>query len=341
MHVSLSRTEDSSTRAAVELVRGASRFVLCGHMRPDGDCLGAQAAFARVLERLGKQVWVINPDLPEKRYAYLGEHCHFRAWTGGELPVHDVAVLLDFNDTKRLGPLEAPLVAAASKKLVVDHHVHSGPVFWDAAYIDVGAAATGLLVRRLARDLGVELDLHAATGVFTSLVTDTGWFKYSNTDGETLAVAAEMVALGVQPHVIFDALYQSRSREHPVHIGKLLARTEYLAEGRLAVVVWPLAEVVDGDLVDTDEVLDILRSVKSVEVVLFLRELKRGQVKLSARSKTNYDVQALCAGFGGGGHKKASGALVSGTLDDVRARLVAAALDGFTGGFVPGGASAS
>lgn len=332
MHVSTPRIQDASTPAAIELFRRSARFVLCGHMRPDGDCLGAQAALARVLERLGKQVWVINPDLPEKRYAYLGEHCHYRAWTGGELPVHDAAVLLDFNDSKRLGALEAPLLAAASKKLVVDHHVHSGPVFWDAAYIDVSAAATGLLVRRLARDLCVELDVHAATGVFTSLVTDTGWFKYSNTDGETLAVAAEMVALGVQPHVIFDALYQSRSREHPVHVGKLLARTEYLAEGRLAVVVWPLAEVVDGDLVDTDEVLDILRSVRAVEVVLFLRELKRGQVKLSARSKTTFDVQALCGGFGGGGHKKASGALVDGTLEDVRARIVAAALARFASG---------
>jgi len=320
----------------LELLRRGQRFVLSGHVRPDGDCLGAQLALAHVLEGLGKQVWIINPDQPEGRYAYLGERARFGAWSGGELPVHDVAVLLDFSDPKRLGPLQAPLFAAPSKKAVIDHHVHEGAVFWDAAYIDVRAAATGLLVRRVARELGVRLDAVSGLGVFTSLVTDTGWFKYSNTDRETLDAAAEIVGLGVEPHVVYNALYQRRSREHPLHVGRLLARTEYLAQDRLALVAWPAAEVVDGDLVDTDEVLDILRSVRAVEVVLFLRELKSGEVKLSARSKSEFDVQALCAGFGGGGHRKASGALVRGTLEEVRGRLVEAAL----ARFVAGGAGA-
>lgn len=314
-------------QAAVELLRSARRFVLCGHMRPDGDVLGAEAALASVLTGLGKEVWVINPDAPEARYDYLVRGLRHRAWSAGaELPVHDVAVMLDFCEPERLGALEKPLFAAPSKKLVVDHHVHGGKVFWDAAFVDVRAAATGLLVRRIARALGATLDRAAAHGVFTSIVTDTGWFKYSNTDAEALATAAEMVELGVQPSEVFDALYQRRGREHPLHLGRLLARTEYLAEGRLAVVAWPLADVVGPDHCDTDELLDILRSVRAVEVVLFLRETKSGEVKLSSRSKTAFDVQALCRNFGGGGHKKASGATIPGALDDVRARVVAAAL---------------
>jgi nanoRNase/pAp phosphatase (c-di-AMP/oligoRNAs hydrolase) len=326
---------------AVELLRSARRFVLCGHMRPDGDCLGAEAALAHVLQALGKQVFVINPDPPEGRYGYLARTTDFRAWRGGSLPEHDVAVMLDFCDPPRLGALEAPLFAAPSKKLVVDHHVHAGAKFWDAAFVDVRAAATGLLVRRIARALDVPLDAAAATGVFTSLVADTGWFKYSNTDAETLATAAEMVALGVEPSELYDALFQRRSREHPLHVGKLLARTEYLADGRLAVVGWPLAEVVDAEHVDTDEVLDVLRSVASVEVVLFLREQSAGSVKLSARSKTAYDVQELCRAFGGGGHKKASGATIAGTLDDVRARVVAAALERFRAASRSGGGNSA
>ncbi|MBK7878170.1 MAG: bifunctional oligoribonuclease/PAP phosphatase NrnA [Planctomycetes bacterium] len=322
-----SRPLDSDQLAAVELLRSARRFVLCGHMRPDGDCIGAQAALARVLESRGKDVWVINPDPPEGRFAYLSREVTYRAWTGGELPVHDVAVMLDFCEPQRLGALEAPLFAAGSKKLVVDHHVHAGTAFWDAAFVDVRAAATGLLVRRIARALDAPLDRVAAEGVFTSIVTDTGWFKYSNTDAETLAVAAEMVELGVEPNRLYDALYQQRSREHPVHVGRLLARTDYLADARLAVVAWPQAEVVESDLVDTDEVLDILRSVRSVEVVIFLRELKTGHVKASVRSKTEFDAQALCRQFGGGGHRKAAGATIAGNLDTVRPRVQAAALE--------------
>jgi phosphoesterase RecJ-like protein len=207
--------------------------------------------------------------------------------------------------------------------------VHSGPEAWDFAFVDVRAAATGLLVRRIARALGAELDPIAARGIFTSLVTDTGWFKYSNTDEETLATAAEMIALGVDASEIYNALYQQRSREHPLHVGRLLARAQYHADGRLALVTWPRAEVVDGDLVDTDEVLDVLRSVRSVEIVLFAREVEGGQVKLSARSKTDYDVQALCREFGGGGHKKASGATIKGSLDELVPRLLSSALARF------------
>jgi phosphoesterase RecJ-like protein len=322
--------QSASERArALELLARGRRFVLSGHQRPDGDCLGAQAALASLLVDQGREVWIYNPDPPEKRFAYLGEKVPQRAFTGGDLPVHDVTVLLDFSELSRTGPLASKLEAQASKKLVVDHHIHQGTPWWDACYVDVGASATGLLVRRIARELGWQLDRAAALGVFTSLVTDTGWFKYSNTDAETLAVAAEMLGLGVEPARLFDQLFQQRTRHHPAYIGKLLARTEFLAEGRLAVVDQPLAESVDPDLVDSDELLDILRSVGSVEVVLFLREIQNGSCKLSARSKSAYDVHALARRFGGGGHKKASGATIPGKLADVRAQLVAAALEGF------------
>ncbi len=336
MHASTTPLLDDAQSGALELVRASQRFVLCGHMRPDGDCLGAQAALSRVLASLGKDVWIINPDPPEARFDYLAREVRYRTWSGGELPVHDVCVMLDFCEPQRLGALEQPLFSAPSKKLVVDHHVHHGVPFWNAAFVDVRAAATGLLVRRMARGLGVELDRVAAHGVFTSLVTDTGWFKYSNTDAETLAVAAEMVELGVEPHQVYSALYQRRTREHPLHVGQLLARAEYLQDGKLVVVGWKREEVVDTDVVDTDEVLDILRSVRSVEVVLFLRELKTGQVKVSARSKTDYDVQALLRELGGGGHRKAAGATVAGTLDAVRSRVVELALARFSNGGASG-----
>ena len=314
---------------ALELLSKSRRFVLSGHQRPDGDCLGAQAALASLLVDQGRDVWIYNPDLPEKRYAYLGEKVPQRAYTGGDLPVHDLAVLLDFSELSRTGELAPVLQKNSSKKLVVDHHIHHGAPWWDACYVDPSASATGLLVRRIARELGWKLDRAAAQGVFTSLVTDTGWFKYSNTDAETLATAGEMLGLGVDPARVFDQLYQQRTRHHPAYIGKLLARSEYFADGRLVLVDQPLSENVDPNLVDSDELLDILRSVGSVEVVLFLREIQNGSCKLSARSKSAYDVNALARRFGGGGHKKASGATIPGRLAEVRAQVLAAALEGF------------
>jgi phosphoesterase RecJ-like protein len=326
---------------ALELLRRGRRFVVTGHARPDGDCIGAQAAIVRLLASMGKEAWIVNPDPPETRFAYLTRDVAYRAYQSGDLPVHDVAVLLDFSELSRTGPLAPVLSRAPSKKVVIDHHHHHGEPWWDEAFVDTSAAATGLLVYRIAKALGAELDVIAARGVFTSLVTDTGWFKYSNTDAETLAVASEMIALGVKPAEIFDALYQQRSPQHPPSIGKLLSRVEYLANGRLALVTQPASETFDGGEVDTDEVLDILRSVRIVEVVLYLRELKDGTCKLSARSKSQYDVNALVRPLGGGGHRKASGATIRGDLSTVRAQVVAAALAGFDNDAIASGRAAS
>jgi len=326
---------DSSTKndpaaaqaRALDLLRSGRRFLLCGHVRPDGDCLGAQAALSRVLVAMGKEVWIVNADAAEPRYDYLARDVRFGVYSGGDLPRHDVSVLLDFCELSRTGSMEPALAAHDSKKLVVDHHVPGGAPWWDESYVDVRAAATGLLVRRIARELGVKLDAVAARGVFTSIVTDTGWFKYSNTDTETLTAAAEMAGLGVEPNAIYTALHQRQPLGHPPALSRAISRLEYYAGGRLAVVDVPVGDDEMKSL-DTDEVLDILRSVEKVEVVLFLREMATGGVKLSARSKNAFDVHALARKFGGGGHKKASGATLTGmTLSEARAKLVAAALE--------------
>lgn len=326
------RTEQSPTsaeRAALDLLEEGSRFVLSGHMRPDGDCIGAQAAMAGILRAKGKEVWIINPDPIDRQFDYLSGENQYRSWKGGELPVHDVSVILDCSELSRCGDLGEALESYDSKKLVIDHHIHTEGEWWDAAFVDVTASATGLLVYRIANHFGIELTPTAAAGVFTSIVTDTGWFKYSNTDAETLRAAGDLLALGVDSSQLFASIYQRRSSRHPLETAEVLASTEYFYENRLAVICAERKEGAAAGAMDPDDSLDILRSVGSIEVVLFLRELSDGLVKLSARSKHDYDVNALAREFGGGGHKKASGATIEGELDEVRAHLIQAARKGF------------
>lgn len=321
----MDRTNDRpltpADQAALELLKRGKRFLLTGHMRPDGDCIGAQAALSRVLQAAGKQAFIWNPDPPEAQFDYLAKEVDYRAWKAGDaLPAHDVTVLLDCAELSRCGDLAPILEATDSAKLVIDHHVHVGDEWWDAAFVDVEASATGLLVHRIARALGVELDKTAAEGVFTSIVTDTGWFKYSNTDAETLRVAGELLETGMDASVVYQAIYQRKSRNHPLEIGAILSTAQYYADGRLALIRSPSSAAVDGD-----DALDILRAVKSVEVVLFVRGQDGGTCKLSARSKSDlYDVSALAREFGGGGHRRAAGATIEGTIDTVEQRLIAA-----------------
>jgi phosphoesterase RecJ-like protein len=193
--------------------------------------------------------------------------------------------------------------------------------------VDVTASATGLLVWRILRALGAPVDDVVARAVFTSLVTDTGWFRYSNTDAQTLALAAELIPLGADPAALFGTLFQRRPAEEPRALAAVLARTEYFAGGRLAVAVQPLGNGGAPGLDDGDPLLDILRAVERVEVVLYLRETEPGSCKLSARSKSAFDVNRLARRFGGGGHVKAAGATLLGALADARARVVGAALE--------------
>ena len=319
--------EQQAQRRALDLVRSSQRFLLVGHIQPDGDCAGSQAALAGALESLGKQVWIVNPDPLQSQLDELARGRRFGVWRGGDLPVHDVAVALDFSEFTRCGSLTGPLRAVPSKKLVIDHHPLHGEPWWDEAYLDVSACSTGLLVRRMARELGATLDRTAALGVFTSLVTDTGWFKYSNTDAESLRVAAEMIDLGVDAAAVYRSVFQRAAREHPLGIARALARLAYHADGRLAVVDLPRAVEGESDLADGDEVLDLMRAVDKVEVALFLRETRTGSVKLSARSKSRFDVNRLARRFGGGGHARASGASIEGSLEATRAALIQAVLE--------------
>lgn len=318
---------DAEQERALALLRAGRRFLLVGHVRPDGDCLGSQAALARGLQSLGKQVAILNADAPEPSFDALTRELPYGVYAGGALPEHDVVALLDFNELGRTGPMSAALARASSKKLVIDHHPYAGWPWWDACFVDVTASATGLLVWRILKALGAPPDALVAHGVFTSLVTDTGWFRYSNTDAETLALASELVALGAQPSAIYAQLFQRRPASEPHALAAVLARLEYFADGRLAVVQQPLGNDGAPALDDGDPLLDLLRAVASVEVVLYVREVEPGSCKLSARSKTAFDVNQLARRFGGGGHVKAAGATIAGPLPEVRARLVAAALE--------------
>lgn len=321
------RTFDAEQERALALLRASRRFLLVGHVRPDGDCLGSQGALARGLQGLGKEVVILNADPPAPAFDYLARELPYAVYSGGELPAHDVVVLLDFNELARTGPMAPAIARYPSRKLVIDHHPYEGRPWWDACFVDVSASATGVLVWRILGALGAPVDALVARAVFTSLVTDTGWFRYSNTDRETLALAAELVAHGAEPATLFGALFQRRTAGEPHALAAVLARLDYHAGGRLAVVDQPLGNGGAPALDDGDPVLDILRSVEGVEVVLYVRETEPGQCKVSARSKTGFDVNRLARRFGGGGHAKAAGATIAGRLGEVRARLVEAALE--------------
>ncbi len=316
---------------ALDIFRSAQSFLLTGHERPDGDCLGSQAALFHVLRAMGKDVAILNPDPPTSNYRLLVEETPFGTWDetrkDGGAGDFDVAVLLDSSVLSRSGPVGRLIKERECQRVQIDHHQPSDEDTWNAQVIDMEAASTGTIVRRMARELDVDLSLEAARGVFVTLVTDTGWFRYPNTSPEALQLASEMVDLGVDPAAAYGCIFQSYSGDYPTDLGRMLSDTRMEAEGRLAVV----STMQNGELPDSNDILDVLRAVGSVEVAAFIRQKAGGKVKLSLRSKADFDVHAVAARFGGGGHVRASGATLDGSLEEATELVVAAILEDLEG----------
>lgn len=315
-----------------QTIRANQRFLLTGHVRADGDCLGAECALFHLLTILGKQVSIVNPDPLSQRYKFLAAHTPFQHWdpskSDGGVEPFDVAVLLDCAVLDRAGPVGARIRSLSAVTCVVDHHQPGGGAPFHVEFVDPAAPASGVLVYRLAKYMNVQLPIAALEAVFVSLATDTGWFKYSNTDREAFHAAGDLVAAGVSIASVYGKLYQTYPPDYPIGMGITLRSLRYEAGGRLAVVTVRSSELraAGAELAETEDVLDILRSVAQVDVVLLFREPQNGRVKCSARSKGEVDVHALMSQFGGGGHKKAAGADLGGPFDECVGRVVAAAI---------------
>lgn len=295
---------------AVQLVHRSQRILLSGHLRADGDCLGAQSVLYHAFRALGKEVSLLLPNPPDSRYGFLEAHSPWDLWSG-ELPQADLLVVCDCNHLGRLGEMGDAVAASGIPRIAVDHHILDGDQGWTALVHDMTSAASGLLALDFAEALGVkELPPEAYEAAFVALMTDTGWLKYSNADATAWAAAGKMVAQGVDTSRVYDLVYQQAELQRPVGIRAILENLEYQLDGKLA-IAWVsqqrLAEL-GGSMEDTDEVLDILRAVKAVEAVALLTEREGGVVKVSFRSKFSLDVNQVAREVGGGGHARAAGA---------------------------------
>lgn len=315
-------TPTEPQRRALKLLRSARRPLLVGHERPDPDVLGSQAALAEGLSRSGAEPTVMNPDAPSSDFAFVAPACGFGHYKGGRLPRHDLIVFTDMSELSRTAALADRIVESSAPKVVIDHHRLPADAWWDELFWDVEAAATGVLIARVLGALGVPMDAAIARGVLLALVSDTGFFRFDNTNVEAFEVAAACAAAGASTASIFRHLKQDRDPRFPAALATLLSRVEYLDEGRVALIFEERTLGAGGQPGLGDLALDLLRSVGRVDAALHLRELEDGRFKLSARSKEPAEVHGLATRLGGGGHARAAGATLPGPAAAARARLL-------------------
>jgi phosphoesterase RecJ-like protein len=224
-------------------------------------------------------------------------------------------------------------------RIVLDQHVAGDEPAGDVMLTDESACATGELVYDLAVSLGLEITTEVANALYAAILTDTGGFRYSNTSPRAHVIAAMLMRAGVDPEEMFRRIYASLSmgRLHLLRDSLHLLGVD--AEHGIAwiSVTADALERYDVSPEDLDGIVEHPRSIAGTRLALFFRDLGYGKVKVSFRSTGDVDVNLLARQFGGGGHAKASGALIPGTLDDVRARVLDAARQhvGLLNGGVP------
>ncbi|MEQ1690969.1 MAG: bifunctional oligoribonuclease/PAP phosphatase NrnA [Gemmatimonas sp.] len=312
---------------------------LSTHINADGDGCGSEVAFAHLLAQRGVKTRIVNPTPWPTMFTFLLEGGIEDASARGAAALNDIdaMIVLDINDVRRVGVLADKVRALTVPVGVIDHHVAGDIPIGDLLVADTAACATGELVFDLATTLELEITPLVARALYCAILTDTGSFRFSNTSPRAHAIASVLLAAGVDPEEMYRRIYAQ------VSVGRLELLRDALGSLETDTALgmsWISVEAgvmerYDVTSEELDGIVEHPRSIVGTRLALFFRDLGYGKVKVSFRSTGTVDVQQLAKTYGGGGHAKASGAMLTGSLVDVRERVVGEAKEYLRSGTLP------
>jgi bifunctional oligoribonuclease and PAP phosphatase NrnA len=319
------RYEAKDWDAVVEALSGADEVALACHVNPDGDALGSLLACSLGLQQLGKKTWPTwGSGTVKVPFAY-----RFLPGTDALVEPSDVPdtatfLALDCGAADRLGDLE-PLATKAATLINVDHHPGNDD-FGNLNIVVTTASSTAELVAFLLKDLGVELDKDIATCLYTGIVTDTGRFQFSNSTPDTLRLAADLLAHGVEAPSIAAEVFESSPFGYLKLLGHMLERAALFEEERFVYSWITQADLHDTgvEMDETEKLIDHLRATRAADVAAMFKEQRDGAYRVSLRSRGPISVGAIARAHGGGGHELAAGftaASVEVAVDAIRKAL--------------------
>ena len=324
----LTKTAVESRRKILEALEGPGPFLISFHGKPDGDALGSGLAIKLWLEARGKRAEVVNSDGVPEPFGFLPAAGRVLLDTPPDV-LGCTAFVLDTPGASRAALAEGVL-ARASLVVNIDHHPDNTS-FGDVNLLDPSASSVALIIYELLADRG-ELSTAISSLLYVGVMTDTGGFRFGNTDARTLRAAADLVVLGADPCDLANAVYGEQSLGRFRLLGMVLSTTTTELDGRVAVSI--LTERMRSDAGSTGEDIEGMASfgrlLRGVEVALLFRE-EDGRVRASLRSKGAVDVSAVAGRLGGGGHKAAAGVLLDGPIELARERLLEAVAETMTG----------
>ena len=295
-------------KQAAQMLCQADNILIICHKNPDGDTLGSAAGLMHALKKLGKTCAVMCNDEIAPKYDFLGIELFRKQF------VPEFTVAVDVADTKLFGDKTLPYSEVID--LCIDHHP-SNSGYAKVVCCDGTMPAAAQLMVSVVENMGVEIDSTIADCLYTGIMTDTGCFKYSATSAETHRVAAKLLDAGAQHTMISTKFFMSRSRK-TMELEKYALNTmEFMYDGRCAVIVLAadILQQIGAQPSDIDGISAIPRSIEGVDIGITIRQIDDSRFKISVRTSENADACSIAQGLGGGGHIRAAGCEVMGSLE--------------------------
>lgn len=329
--------DEGGVGGIVSLLAERQSVLICGHVRPDPDCIGSQLALYHALRKMGRDAEMVLADRVPDNCLFLPGSGEIRQRVAEPRP-HGAAFVLDTPRPERLGSC-AEDVARIPVVVNIDHHPSN--ILWGTHnWVDPSASATAEFIYLLIRELGLAVDAPIATCLYAGILTDTGRFCYSNTTPRAHQIAAELLRCGAAPQVVAEQIYGSDRIQKMRLLARVLGGLRIDERG---VIAWVritrgMYEESGASPQDTEGLVNYARDIAGVRVALLLEEMPDGKsVRVSMRSRDpRVDVNAIAQSYGGGGHRAAAGALIPGELEHVERQLVGRVRDEI--GRLPGGA---
>ncbi len=304
-------------------VKKAKNVLIISHRKPDGDTLGAAIALKIWLGDMGKDVDLACVDKPAESFSFLPFMDEYRQ----EFEIHDYDLIFIVDagasymtDFEKKYP---NLFTAGVPIINIDHHA-SNDFFGKINLVDPVAASATVIIYRMFEFFGMDIDSDIATALLTGIYNDTGSFMHSNTDQEVYMIASKLMALGAKVADISSAMFNTK----PVSTLRLWGRVLESAYKTNEDIVLSVIKEEDYEMTDSGPselsgVIDYLNMVPSNMFTMLLTEDRKGQLKASMRTRrADLDLSKIAANFGGGGHPRASGFTMKGTVDDFRESMI-------------------
>lgn len=288
------------------------KFIISTHESPDGDGLGAEIAFQELIRGLGKTSMILNSDPTPDKYLFMDRDGEINIFRDGSCLPPDLdeyaTFVLDTNEFSNIGAAYHHLENRVQEVFIIDHH-EGGDDKFEANYIKAEASSVCEIIYDIITSFGSEPSFKAAQAIYAGILFDTGSFRYPKTTSDTFRVISRLVELGASPFKIYEEIYENNSLESFELRGLMFSTMETHFGGRLVLLKLTPAMLAKSQAPFTEGELNINLplTVKGVVASLLVKQDVEGPVKVSMRTKGDYNVAAIAMANGGGGHKNAAG----------------------------------